>query len=678
MKHLLKTARPRPSRGEAGENWKLKIILAFGFGLFVLLLAPSARASNFTVKAAGGGDYTTIQACATAMAAGDTCTVYAGTYSENVTVTAGSTGNYKTLTVNGSDVVTVKSFTLNSHTKLIGNCTSVPSAINTCGFNVQNIASPAGTSNCVNVVNGATDIYIQNNVLYACGNTAMVGTAGGGLTASYIYVQNNTMSYAGIDPSVIVNTTASFSAGVSSFDVASVGAAQIGWNVSGTGIPSGGSQAVQITNISGNTITFNTVVTSAPETNAPIELSPREGNGIQIDGNHWLVENNDISHYTLGIDFAGSFGVFRNNVFHGQTEAEASGNQHTDSIYTEPGSLTEHNLIEGNLNYGGSGPDAKDFLTQGQDGCAASGICFGVIIRYNTAHDLDGGDLSGYDFPHTKMYNNTFVNMGGACNNNCYGGTDVLNKINVAMSNSSDINNIYYFPSAQTTSGEANPIGFDSASATASGSWGHSLAYCNSSGSANCALFGHIYEAGSWTADPGNILGYLDHAPSNNPNFISLSGNNFHLNKGSPAIDAGTSLTSVARTDSGSGTSLVVHDPSYFQDGYGGLVNADWIAVGSINNIVQISSISYTTNTITLASPITRNNGDQVYLYKNSSGARVLFGSAPDMGAFEFGTSSSKIAIASRPNSGSKPSIKITRNTRTGGLVRFLMYFLGN
>ena len=71
----------------------------------IFLLAISAAASttgtNYTVKADGGGNYTTIQACASAMSAGDTCTVYAGTYSESPNIPAGTAGNYKTITVNG-------------------------------------------------------------------------------------------------------------------------------------------------------------------------------------------------------------------------------------------------------------------------------------------------------------------------------------------------------------------------------------------------------------------------------------------------------------------------------------------------------------------------------------------------------------------------------------------------
>src|SRR4029077_11725024 len=86
----------------------------------ISVLAVSASAANYTVKSGGGGNYTTIQACTTAMSAGDTCTVYAGTYNENVTVSAGSPGGYKTLTVNPGDTVYVRGFAINSHVKING------------------------------------------------------------------------------------------------------------------------------------------------------------------------------------------------------------------------------------------------------------------------------------------------------------------------------------------------------------------------------------------------------------------------------------------------------------------------------------------------------------------------------------------------------------------------------
>lgn len=111
---------------------------------------------------------------------------------------------------------------------------------------------------------------------------------------------------------------------------------------------------------------------------------------------------------------------------------------------------------------------------------------------------------------------------------------------------------------------------------------------------------------------------------------------NLDLQSGSPVIDKGGALTTVT-LPTGSGTSITVSNASYFQDGtYGppGVIQADWIAVGTVTNLVQIKSI--VGNTINLANSINWTNGDSVWLYKKSDGARVLFGSAPDAGAYEF------------------------------------------
>src|SRR5882672_9783631 len=125
--------------------------------LLLLCAIPSlASATNRTVKAGGGGDFTTIQACATAMANGDVCTVFAGTYNENVTVSAGGVSSYKILTVNPSDTVNVLSFTINSHVKVNG-------------FHIQNPSSP-NSAPCVSVIGNSTDYFITNNTMTACAN----------------------------------------------------------------------------------------------------------------------------------------------------------------------------------------------------------------------------------------------------------------------------------------------------------------------------------------------------------------------------------------------------------------------------------------------------------------------------------------------------------------------------
>ena len=113
---------------------------------------------------------------------------------------------------------------------------------------------------------------------------------------------------------------------------------------------------------------------------------------------------------------------------------------------------------------------------------------------------------------------------------------------------------------------------------------------------------------------------------------------NLNLQSSSPAINYGTYLTRAT----GSGTSsqtLIVNDARFFQDGTFapiGMISSDWIAVGTMDNVAQISSIQYSTNTITLASPMTWADKANIWLYKKSDGARVLYGSAPDVGAYEF------------------------------------------
>jgi hypothetical protein len=56
--------------------------------------------------------------------------------------------------------------------------------------------------------------------------------------------------------------------------------------------------------------------------------------------------------------------------------------------------------------------------------------------------------------------------------------------------------------------------------------------------------------------------------------------------------------------------------------------------------------MNYLTNSITLASPRTWSNGANIWLYKKSDGKQVLYGSAPDYGAFEYGQNGDTTAPA--------------------------------
>ncbi|MGD0909436.1 MAG: hypothetical protein ABSA96_17790, partial [Candidatus Acidiferrales bacterium] len=86
----------------------------FLLSLAILLLsALRAEATTFTVKAGGGGNYTTISACAAVAVAGDNCVIFAGTYNETVTPAhSGSSGSPITFSTNPGDSVTVQGFNL--------------------------------------------------------------------------------------------------------------------------------------------------------------------------------------------------------------------------------------------------------------------------------------------------------------------------------------------------------------------------------------------------------------------------------------------------------------------------------------------------------------------------------------------------------------------------------------
>jgi hypothetical protein len=126
---------------------------------------------------------------------------------------------------------------------------------------------------------------------------------------------------------------------------------------------------------------------------------------------------------------------------------------------------------------------------------------------------------------------------------------------------------------------------------------------------------------------------------------LSLQSSSPVINQAKPlteASGAGTNST-VLVVKSATGSANELCPSCYFQDGTWGSDLArgvdffpDWIAIGSVNNVVQISSINYSTNTITLASPMTWSSSANIWLYKKSDGAVVLAGSAPDIGAYEY------------------------------------------
>lgn len=319
------------------------------------------------------------------------------------------------------------------------------------------------------------------------------------------------------------------------------------------------------------------------------------------------------------------YNVIRNNVFHNESfmtdpgceglanaktndnQTDTNGKYGNRNIQIYDGNYREgvYNLIEGNrIGHAGLPPDDNGahnlVITSPKN-----------IIRYNFIFNASSDGLyfkqgAGSDGENNRAYNNTIYHNG-------YGQPlrTLLRRDGITLANGSD-NNVL-----------KNNIIYDSNDdACVSLKPGHDCTTVNA-------------YANNWKTVNGD------------PNFVdpdisdptSLTLPNLSLQSSSGAIDGGTYLTQANGAGSTS-TTLVVDDALYFQDGSRGSslsnIQADYIAIGLVGNTVQINSINYFTNVITLASPMTWSDNANIWLFKDSSGNIVLYSSAPDFGAFEF------------------------------------------
>src|SRR5262249_12867314 len=103
----------------------------------------------------------------------------------------------------------------------------------------------------------------------------------------------------------------------------------------------------------------------------------------------------------------------------------------------------------------------------------------------------------------------------------------------------------------------------------------------------------------------------------------NVSTRDFTLQATSPAIDAGTVLTTT--TTSCSANSVTVADAGYFHDGYG-MINGDTVQIGTQTRV--LTGVNYATNLLTWSgASVTCGSGTGVSL--------PYAGLAPDMGAQE-------------------------------------------
>lgn len=304
--------------------------------------------------------------------------------------------------------------------------------------------------------------------------------------------------------------------------------------------------------------------------------------------------------------------VIRNNLVIAETDV---GDDHMDmwQVWCGGGGFADADylLTENNQYINISGGNVH-FMLQNQSTCNRF---FNIIIRHNRIKQIGSGALSFSNaaggtagFENIAVYNNLFAEL--------YGGSfaswqDYVGVFNITT-DGYFYNNLLYNAVDRVDAEAIYP----------------------SSIPADCTL---AYDTGGSISTDGALQSSSGSIINQDPLLTNYANNDFTLQTGSPAINAGCPLTNVNTADSGSGTTLILDETAFFQDGWAG-VDADWIAVGSPTNTVQISSIDYNSDIITLATPISRSDGDPVYLYRDSDGTRVLYGSAPDIGAVESGT----------------------------------------
>ena len=350
-----------------------------------------------------------------------------------------------------------------------------------------------------------------------------------------------------------------------------------------------------------------------------------------------IIENCEFyhsGHHVFGM--YGQYTVVRNNYFHNEEWYESGGELYSyrNIMASGKSGYSGYNLFESNrIGYAG-----ENITTSNQGGGGMKLTTSGNIVRYNSWFGNKG--ISLYIQP-------------------AYGNNSSYNYI---------YNNTFFYNGYYSTSARRNPILFGCQAEAKCWASCYGNVIKNNLFSKNyiSVISGKPFYAALYPSTDEHILGeewgnnviennWDDYVIKTDPLFISEDTSNkrsrllpnLNLQPGSPCIDQAAHLTQANDTVSSS-TKLIVEDARYFQDGNFGQgtlpwpssvnIEADWIAIGTVSNVVQIRSINYDTNTITLASPRTWGKGDRVWLYKKSDGKIVLKGTAPNMGAHAYYT----------------------------------------
>jgi hypothetical protein len=392
--------------------------------------------------------------------------------------------------------------------------------------------------------------------------------------------------------------------------------------------------------IRGNTISYISINGSS------------SGPGISLCGNGVLSENNDISHVadftTVGSNGSAGY-VIRNNEFHDVVVSDWATSPHIDGVQGYGSRM----LVENNYMHDVSETDKNvHFVLFGGERGGSHGI-----VRYNAVRDIDSAFSDGqYGFSEMKVYNNTLARTSRGVG--IYNTAVTFGNGTGAVVGGTVLNNVFFDAAPGLISYAFIRDSLTNARAD------YNVLYKSSCGT-GCGPWNRAYPVPP-QADAHGII-------NTDPLLVDTTSRNFSLQPSSPAIDHGGPLTTATNAGSNA-TMLRVGDAGPFQDGWAG-VQHDWISVGATGNYSEIASIDYTTNTITLRTPLTWSVNAPIYLFKDSTGRQVLYGSAPDIGAFEYG-SGTLTTVPTQPTTPAPPVTPALGDFNRDGLVNSVDFSL--
>jgi len=367
---------------------------------------------------------------------------------------------------------------------------------------------------------------------------------------------------------------------------------------------------------------------SFPEDQALNNNNTFENNYVEYAGHtcydsygQYLVVKNNVMHNEPWYASNGSTCSYSNEGYSNSSYIGKYG--HRVMQFTNDLDRRSYNLIEGNrLGYGSANPNnnGADCLDVAAPyniirfNCMFGAMNSGVMFKYGYANDGHGGTYN-------RFYNNTLFHNG-------YGNPWYESSHPSESTSPEGLLNLRFYQSDTTGDIIKNNLLYQSRRYELSG-------FEIGGGQSDRSVPAGSILSNNWLTSNGDPkFGNPDLSDPTSSTLPDLT-----LQASSGAVGQGTYLTQANGSGSNS-TTLVVNDAIYFQDGtwgsaltHGVTLFPDWIAIGTVNNVVQVQTVNYDSNTITLASPMTWTDKAPIWLYKSSSGQRVLYGTAPDLGA---------------------------------------------